>query len=318
MNPAELTIAELRERLRQGDEPASPQLLGKLRRDPRCGVRELADVLERRRAERREARARLDALLAFERALWRAGVERLAGVDEAGMGPLAGPVVAAAVVFPPGTEIEGVDDSKRLDPEVREEVAARIDEAATGVGVGAAEVAEVDELNVYHAGLLAMRRAVEALPATPQHLLVDARAIPDLDIAQNAFDGGDGLSFSIAAASVVAKVRRDRLMVELDGRYPEYGFASHKGYATPEHQEAIRSHGPCPAHRRSYSFVRQLCGEFGDAFYELQERLDGASDREVLSSFEDELAARRDELAEEEYRKLRVLLGRRWKAVGSA
>lgn len=317
MNPAELTIAELRERLLQGDEPVSPQLLGKLRRDPRCGVRDLADVLERRRAERREARARLDAMLAFERALWGAGVERLGGVDEAGMGPLAGPVVAAAVVFPPGTEIEGVDDSKRLDPEVREELAGRIGEAAAGVGVGAAEVAEIDELNVYHAGLLAMRRAVEALPATPEHLLVDARTIPDLEIAQNAFEGGDRLSFSIAAASIVAKVRRDRLMIELDGRYPEYGFASHKGYATPEHQQAIRSHGPCPAHRSSYAFIRQLCGEFGDAFYELHERLDGASDRDELDGFEEELGARRDELAEEEYRKLRALLGRRWKAVSS-
>ena len=309
----DLSIADLRRRFLDDEESVTPHVLSRLRKDPRRGVRQLHDTLRRRWEQERERRVKQQSLLHFERILWRSGIERLAGVDEAGVGPLAGPVVAAAVVFPPGTEIEGVDDSKQLDAETRERLDRAIREEALGVGVGIASVAEVDQVNVYQAALLAMRRAVEALPEPPQHLLVDAREVPGIDVPQNRFEKGDGINFSIAAASIVAKVHRDALMHELDRRHPEYGFASHKGYSTPEHQEAIRTHGPCPAHRRSFTFIRELCGEYTDRFYRLQERLAEIEGRRDLRRFETELTDLRDELPEAEYRKLRLTVSRRWK-----
>jgi ribonuclease HII len=316
-DPAELSVPELRRHLLEGGGAVSPQLLRKLQRDPRRGVRQLFEALRRRRESVQAESRRLEALLHFERVLWRAGIERVAGVDESGVGPLAGPVVAAAVVFPPGTEIAGVDDSKRLDAARREGLAATIRERAASVGVGIAEVEEVDALNVYHAALLAMRRAVEALSEPPQHLLVDAREVPGVAVPQNRFDKGDGINFSIAAASIVAKTRRDALMVALDERYPEYGFAGNKGYGTAEHQEAIRRHGPCPAHRASYGFLRELCGEHSPRFYGLQGRLWGADGAAALTAAESELAAARADLAEEEYRKLRLICNRRWKGMSA-
>lgn len=309
-----LSIGEIRRRYLRPGARVSRQVLARLRRDPRHGVRQIHELLERRREREREERLRLDAMLNFERVLWKTGITRIAGVDEAGVGPLAGPVVAAAVVFAPGTEIEGVDDSKRVDPERREELAAEIRARASGVAVGVAGVGEIDRLNVYHAALLAMRRAVEALPERPQHLLIDARELADLDIPQNPFDKGDGINFSIAAASIVAKTHRDSLMAELDRRYPGYGFARHKGYGTSEHQEAIRAHGPCPIHRASFGFVRELCGEFSDRFYALRDRLGEAESGEELEAFERALGEARGELPEEEFRKLRLMVSRRWAA----
>lgn len=201
---------------------------------------------------------RMGALLRCERALWAAGVKLVAGVDEVGVGPLAGPVVAAAVVLPEGVHERGVDDSKRLRPRQREDVAARIGAAALAVSIGVAEVEEIDRLNVYHATLLAMRRAVEALAVTPERVLVDARTIPGIEPPQTAMVRGDQKSYSIAAASVIAKVRRDALMRELDRLYPVYGFGRHMGYGTAAHLAALARHGPCPAHRRSFAPVRQL------------------------------------------------------------
>lgn len=309
-----LPVEEIRRRFVQEGEAVSGHLLKRLRRDPRQGVQQLYEALRKRQEREREERLRLKSMLNFERVLWKSGVTRIAGVDEAGVGPLAGPVVAAAVVFRPETELSGVDDSKRLEPDHREELAAAIRETAAGVAVGVAEVADVDRLNVYHAALLAMRRAVEALPEPPEHLLVDAREV-DLPIPQNRFDKGDGINFSIAAASIVAKTHRDRLMTDLDRRYPEYGFARHKGYGTAEHQEAIRRHGPCPVHRASFQFIRELCGEFSDLFYDLRDRLGTLETREHLAEFEDDLGAHRETLAEEEYRKLRLMVSRRWSTI---
>jgi len=207
--------------------------------------------------ERRQA-ARLGVLLRVERGLWEAGMTRVAGVDEAGVGPLAGPVVAAAVVFAPGAALRGVDDSKRLTPTRRTALEAEIRALALGVGVGIVDVSDIDRLNIYRAALEAMRRAVLALPVSPDHVLVDARRIPDITAPQTALVHGDARSFSIAAASIVAKVTRDRLMHDLDARYPEYGFRAHMGYGTPQHLAAIDRHGPCPAHRRSFAPVREL------------------------------------------------------------
>lgn len=310
-----LAISEIRARLLKDDGPVSPQLLNALKRDARRGVRDLYTLAKRRADRAREERARLDAMLNFERVLWKSGVKYIAGVDEVGVGPLAGPVVAAAVVFAPDTSIDGVDDSKRLDPERRRELADRIRGSALGIGIGAATVEEIDRLNVYQAGLLAMRRAVEALPLPPQHVLVDARTIPGVAAPQNPFTKGDGINFSIAAASIVAKTHRDRLMEECDPQYPEYGFARHKGYSTPEHQAAIRRYGPCPLHRVSYPFIRELRGQYSPLFYELQALLGRARTAKQLDAFERRFKTCSEELGEHEARKLKLVLSRRWKAL---
>lgn len=255
-----LFLARIRERHLVCGEPISAALLRQLRADPRVAARRLAEQLEREQRRRREEKARLERMLHFERILWRAGITRVAGVDEAGVGPLAGPVVAAAVVFRPGTSIPGVDDSKKLSPKRRRELARRIRAEAAGIGIGTADPDEIDRLNIYQASLLAMHRAVRALPEQPEHVLVDARTIPDLDLPQNAFQKGDGINFSIAAASIIAKVHRDELMDRLDLLYPGYGFARHKGYPTPEHQQALSKLGPSPVHRHSYALVAEAAG----------------------------------------------------------
>jgi ribonuclease HII len=312
---ARLSIEEIRERFARANEPVTPQALNKLKRDPRQGVRQLYTALKKRYEREFSERTRLDAMLNFERVLWRAGVQHIAGVDEVGMGPLAGPVIAAAVVFAPHTELPGIDDSKRLDFEQRAEAEHRIRAAALGIGIGRAEVEEIDTVNIYHAGLLAMRRAVEALPMRPQHVLVDARSVPGVDVPQNCFNKGDGINFSIAAASIVAKIHRDRLMDELARSYPAYGFERHKGYSTPEHQAAIRALGPCAIHRKSFTYIRELCGEYSALFYELKARLDAAAAHADLQALDDELGACTAALAEHEQRKLKLVLSRRWKAL---
>ncbi len=312
---AKLSIEQIRERYAREDLSVSPQLLNKLKRDPRRGVRRLYETLLKRYERERAEKLRLDAMLNFERVLWRSGVGRIAGVDEAGTGPLAGPVVAAAVVFPPHTELAGIDDSKRLDATQRAEAERAIRAAAAGVGVGVAEVEEIDRINIYQAALLAMRRAVEALPEAPEHVLVDARSIPGIPIPQNAFNKGDGMDFSIAAASIIAKTHRDRLMDALAVRHPGYGFERHKGYGTPEHQDAILRLGPCPIHRRSFAFLRELRGEYSALFYDLKQRLETAADADALTAFETAFAACREALADDEQRKLRLVLTRRWKAI---
>jgi len=204
----------------------------------------------------------MGVLLRTERELWSAGYRRIAGVDEVGVGPLAGPVVAAAVIVPPEMRLRGVDDSKKLSPARRAELAEQIHATAMSVGVGVVDVADIDRLNIYHAALEAMRRAVAALAETPDHLVVDARTIPNVTIPQLSLIGGDGRSYAIAAASIVAKEWRDKMMRELDAQYPQYGFADHMGYGTARHLAAIESHGPCPIHRRSFSPVRQLRLQF--------------------------------------------------------
>jgi ribonuclease HII len=194
--------------------------------------------------------------LRYERRLWRTGSEMIAGVDEAGVGPMAGPVVAAAVIFAPETFIKGVHDSKQLAADKREELIDQIRDRAVAVGVGVAEVDEIDRVNIYWATMRASERALDALGCKPDHVLVDGRAIPGLALAQTRIVGGDRKSFCIAAASIVAKVTRDRMMLEYEGRFPGYGFARHKGYCTADHMEALERLGPSPIHRRSFAPVR--------------------------------------------------------------
>src|SRR5262245_17756879 len=312
---SKLSVEEIRERYARADEPVTAQALNKLKRDPRQGVRQLYESLKKRYEREFSERTRLDAMLNFERVLWRAGVQHIAGVDEVGMGPLAGPVIAAAVVVAPHAELPGIDDSKRLDLEQRVDAEARIRAVALGIGIGRAEVHEIDTVNIYHAGLLAMRRAVEALPMRPQHVLVDARNIPGVEVPQNCFNKGDGIDFSIAAASIVAKTHRDRLMDELAAQFPAYGFERHKGSSAPEHQAAIKAHCPCAIHRKSFTYIRELCGEYSALFYDLKQRLDAAAAAAELQAFDDELSTCASALAEHEQRKLRLVLSRRWKAL---
>jgi ribonuclease HII len=293
----------------------SAQILHKLKRDPRSGARVLFKALARRFEDQRKEKARLDAMLHFERVLWKAGVERIAGVDEVGMGPLAGPVVAAAVVFPPNTEIACIDDSKALDEETRRRLDAEIRAKAAAVAIGVVAVEEIDRINIYQAGLRAMRLALANLQVTPQHVLVDARTIPDITQPQNSFCKGDGINFSIASASIVAKVYRDTLMAELDAVYPGYGFAHNKGYATPAHQNAIRELGPSPVHRRSFDYINELRGEYCHLYYDLKSRGAGLVSREEIARWEAELNACAAKLSVNENRKLSLLKNRLWKRV---
>jgi ribonuclease HII len=201
----------------------------------------------------------------IEIALQHRGIRVFAGVDEAGRGPLAGPVAAAAVVFHPGTILPGVADSKRLAPAQRGALAERIFSCAAGVGIGLADASEIDTINILHASILAMHRAVEALPFPPEFLLVDGNRFHHPSLPFQTVVKGDAHCFSIAAASIIAKEHRDRLMEQLDALYPEYGFARHKGYPTKEHVGALRKYGPSPAHRRSFH-VRELEAQQGIPF----------------------------------------------------
>ncbi|HYE39363.1 MAG TPA: ribonuclease HII [Ramlibacter sp.] len=179
----------------------------------------------------------------------------LAGVDEAGRGPLAGPVVAAAVILDDARRVNGLADSKVLTPLQRDKLYDRIREKALCCSVGSATVEEIDSLNIFHATMLAMKRAVEGLRLKPAKVLVDGNRLPKLDILSEAIVGGDAKVKSISAASIIAKVTRDRLLQELHEQFPQYGFAAHKGYSTPEHLEALRVHGPCVHHRKHFAPV---------------------------------------------------------------
>jgi ribonuclease HII len=191
----------------------------------------------------------------YEGQAWRSGFPHVAGVDEAGRGPLAGPVVAAAVVVTPAHRIRGMCDSKLLTPERREELFVAIHERALAVGVAIVDHATIDRVNILQATRLAMVDALRRLPIAPDLIITDFVALPDVSCPQKNLVDGDARCASVAAASIVAKVTRDRIMLEMDKQFPEYGFAQHKGYATPDHLAALDRHGPCPVHRRSFAGV---------------------------------------------------------------
>ncbi len=193
----------------------------------------------------------------FERAARLCGYRRIAGIDEAGRGPLAGPVVAATVVLPVRCRLSGIDDSKQLSEGERARLYAAILEHAVGMGVGSADVGEIDRLNILEATKLAMRRAIDQLAPPPDYLLIDAVTLPGIAIPQRPIIKGDSLSLSIAAASIIAKVTRDRLMAEYHDMFPEYDFLSHKGYGTREHLQRLARHGPCSIHRRTFTPVHE-------------------------------------------------------------
>jgi ribonuclease HII len=231
--------------------PLPAKIEQKLRDDPRPGARAILAAVERRRREHRSEGQRLRWISRYERELWARGLELVAGVDEAGMSPLAGPVAAGAVILPIGWRVPGIDDSKKLAAAERAVLAPIIREHAIAWSVAFVDHLEIDRINIYWAGLLAMRRAVEGLRVMPQYLLIDARRI-DLPIEQKKIIKGDEKCVTIAAASILAKTSRDALMIDYDRQYPDYGFARHKGYPVPEHRAALARLGPCAIHRRTF------------------------------------------------------------------
>jgi len=255
------SLSELTERYVTQARSVPAGLLEALEADSRQGARTLARRIRALKGKNRAEGQRLRHLLRFESELWEQGHLHIAGVDEAGRGPLAGPVVAAAAILPKGWKLEGLDDSKKIaDEERREELAESIKRGAVAWAVGQADAQEIDTLNIRRASLLAMHRALLALGIQPTYVLLDAFTIPECTLPQRGIIKGDSLSLSIAAASVLAKTARDRMMKELDVQYPGYGLAEHKGYPTASHVQAIRERGVLPIHRRSFGPVRECLG----------------------------------------------------------
>lgn len=255
------SIPELRQRYVDHARPVPKGLVEALECDLRQGAHHLAKLIRERWRKNRAEGQRLHNLLRFEIDLWEQGFNLIAGVDEAGMAPLAGPVIAGAVILPRNYKLKRLNDSKQiLDGAVRAELAEQIKQDALVWSVGRAEVEEIDTLNIYHAGLLAMKRAVEGLTSQPDFVLVDARRIPHYSVPQRGIIKGDTLSASIAAASIIAKTTRDAIMTEFDSIHPGYNFKTHKGYPTPEHCRCLKELGATPIHRRSFARVREALG----------------------------------------------------------
>lgn len=207
------------------------------------------------------------SLFQYERKFQSQGCRRIAGIDEAGRGPLAGPVSAAVCILPHGFSIEGVNDSKQLTVKVREELFEQIVAyPEIDFGIGFASVEEIDRWNILQATFLAMHRALEKIREAPDLILIDGNRAPQFGIPTVPIVKGDAKSASIACASILAKVARDRHLLELDRLYPKYGFASHKGYGTPEHLEALQAYGPCPLHRRSFEPVKGMLVDTSEGF----------------------------------------------------
>ena len=255
-----LSLAQFRLRYVVEARPLDQMTEAALEADSRAGAKTILEAVRRRRFENRSEGQRLRKLLCYESALWSTALVRVAGVDEAGMSPLAGPVAAGAVIFKPGSRIPGIDDSKKLDAAARDRLACQIKETAAAWSVGFATVEEIDRINIYWASRLALHRAIEGLSEPPEHVLIDGRRLQALQIPQQAIIGGDAKSLTIAAASILAKTARDALMEKLDAQHPGYGFANHKGYPVAEHRRALKRLGPCPCHRLSFGPVRKVLG----------------------------------------------------------
>jgi ribonuclease HII len=234
-----------------------PKLLKQLSEDERQGVKRLVEIHNKRISQYREEQERLKKISLFEKQCYQNGKKRIAGVDEVGRGPLAGPVVAAAVILPEGFTLEGINDSKKLSEKKRDTLYESIISSAVSYSVCLIDPFQIDEINIYQAAKLAMTEAICKLHITPDQLLIDAMEVP-LPIDQMKIIKGDEKSISIAAASIVAKVTRDNYMKKLDEVYPQYGFKKNMGYGTKEHLEALRKFGATDVHRKSFNPV----GEF--------------------------------------------------------
>lgn len=235
-----------------------PEVIKVLGEDPRGGAQKLVKYCQSRLAEWERERDRITRMFSYERQLWAMGYKLVAGLDEVGRGPLAGPVVAAAVILPHEVALSGIDDAKRLSTRRRQELYQQIRDMAIAVGVGMVHPDGIDEASVMLATYKALIKAVGDLSVQPDYLLIDALHLPNVTQPQAPVVGGDTQSCSIAAASIVAKVVRDEYMVEMDQQYPEYGFANHKGYGTAEHRAALERYGPCPIHRKVVGGLRDV------------------------------------------------------------
>jgi uncharacterized protein (TIGR00252 family) len=254
-----LSIQEIKSILTDTPLEKIPEAVLAYQEDTRKGVQNAIQSFLKKYEKYEKEQQRLDEMLIYERGYYEQGIQFIAGIDEVGRGPLAGPVVAAAVILPMGCKIEGVNDSKKLSAKKREELYDVIRETALAYSVGVVSQERIDEINILQATYEAMQQAVEGLSIQPEQILIDAVTIPWVPIPQKGIVKGDAKSISIAAASILAKVTRDRMMEELDEKYPEYGFASNKGYGSAEHIAGIREHGLCPLHRRS--FVKNILGQ---------------------------------------------------------
>ncbi len=252
------SIKEIKNTFEQAGREQWQALFVEFAGDSRAGVQKLIEQYKKKVAKYEQEMLRLEKMLEFENK-YGDTFSCICGIDEAGRGPFAGPVVAGAVVLPRGLRIEGLNDSKKVSPKRREELFEEIKEKAVSYGIGMSSPGRIDEINILQATYEAMKHAVEDLEVVPDLLLNDAVTIPQIPIKQVGIVKGDARSLSIAAASIMAKVTRDRLMVEYAELYPEYGFESNKGYGSQEHIKALKEHGPCPIHRRSFihSYVQE-------------------------------------------------------------
>jgi len=246
---------ELVASLLESDDP-SPEILAELKIDSRLAVAKLLAKRERRMAATSQECIRLEELHRHELEFSGMGYRLIAGVDEAGRGPLAGPVVIGAVILPVDCRLPGINDSKILSLRQREKLYIAIKDVAIAVNYSVIDVEQIDRVNIYQATLGGMYQVLAELQPEPEAALIDAMPLPALKIPCKSLINGDALSASIAAASIIAKVERDRIMDELDSCYPQYGFIRHKGYATPEHLAALHKYGPCPMHRTSFAPVK--------------------------------------------------------------
>ena len=251
------TIKEVKERLAMIDELDHP-LFEELILDGRAGVQAAISKRKRELQKQVDEDLRLEKMLAYEKELYAQGIELIAGVDEVGRGPLAGPVVAAAVILPKGCKIPGLNDSKKIPKAKHKEVFEAVLQNAIAIGIGIKDNHVIDQVNIYEATKLAMMEAIGQLDPQPQHLLIDAMKL-DLPISQTSIIKGDANSLSIAAASIVAKVTRDQMMEEFDREYPGYDFVQNAGYGTAKHLAGLDKLGVTPIHRRSFEPVKSMC-----------------------------------------------------------
>ena len=251
------TIKEVKERLAMIDELDHP-LFEELILDGRAGVQAAISKRKRELQKQVDEDLRLEKMLAYEKELYAQGIDLIAGVDEVGRGPLAGPVVAAAVILPKACKIPGLNDSKKIPKSKHKEIYEAVFQNAIAIGIGIKDNHVIDQVNIYEATKLAMMEAIGQLDPRPQHLLIDAMKL-DLPISQTSIIKGDANSLSIAAASIVAKVTRDQMMEEFDRKYPGYDFAQNAGYGTAKHLAGLDQLGVTPIHRRSFEPVKSMC-----------------------------------------------------------
>ena len=251
------TIKEIKERLATIDDLDHP-LFEELILDGRAGVQAAISKRKRELQKHVDEDFRLEKMLAYEKELYTQGIQLIAGVDEVGRGPLAGPVVAAAVILPENCKIPGLNDSKKIPKSKHKEIYEAVLQNAIAIGIGVKDNQVIDQVNIYEATKLAMMEAIGQLDPQPQHLLIDAMKL-DLPIPQTSIIKGDANSLSIAAASIVAKVTRDQMMEEFDREYPGYDFAQNAGYGTAKHLAGLHKLGVTPIHRRSFEPVKSMC-----------------------------------------------------------